>query len=183
MNWQIIRQLNRSCNFKWLRNQAFYSTRRIFKNSEIPHDLIKVVFNGEIKAMKLKEAIGSIDQKTHDLILVDSMQTPPICKVVSKKDQYDAKKTKKTHQKTVLKELEINTHIGEGDLKVKLNRAIGFLGKGNNVKITLVDKGEKNIVSMMKDIVQECSDVGAVTGAATKVGKKLIFNINARAGK
>jgi len=83
-------------------------------------------------------------QVTHD-----DEPGPVVCKIIDKKEAFDAEKRKKAQQKEVRKErkvlqsvktLELNWAIDGNDLGHRLEKVGGFLGEGRKVEIVLAAK-------------------------------------------
>ena len=132
--------------------------------------------------LKLEEALSNINKKTHDLILVSEFNNIPVCKVVSKKVQFDAQK-KTVKKAPQLKELEINSNIADGDFKTKMNMATTFLSKGNNIQFTLKKNGEVKVDALMELIKETLKDLGTVQGQPKPAGRLLIFTVKANKPK
>ncbi|KAI5359031.1 Putative translation initiation factor 3 [Septoria linicola] len=128
-------------------------------NEEISARIIQLV---DPETNKLSEPVtkfdilNSLDQKTHRLVQLSPDQPGnrsfvPACKIVSKKETYEAEKRakeaakeKKRVQKVVsgegLKTLELNWAIDQNDLGHRINRIKEFLGEGRRVEVVLAAK-------------------------------------------
>jgi translation initiation factor IF-3 len=94
------------------------------------------------KALQLAEEAGT------DLVEVAPKAKPPVCRLMdygkylyklSKQDQQQKKKTKKTEVKGV----RIGISTGEHDLEVKRKQARKFLDARNLVKVVIIYKGRE----------------------------------------
>lgn len=119
----------------------------------------------------LRQALASIDRKTHRLVCVSPPPKPsedfrnwvPTCRIVSKKEQYEQDKQKqkqrvaaKKNSADNVKTLELNWAIDSNDLGHKLKRVEEFLGQGRKVEVVLAKKkGGK------KANLEECESVVA----------------------
>ncbi len=84
-----------------------------------------------------------------DLVEVAPQSDPPVCRIMDYgKYKYDLKKKQhkaKSHRHEVeMKEVRIKTpKIGRHDLEIKVNRARGFLQRGDRVQFTLRFRGRE----------------------------------------
>ena len=154
------------------------SSKKVFKNDKIPHKLVQLITEaGQNEGnIRIEDALAKVNKKTHDLILVNESGQIPVCKIVSKKLQFDlAKKVvKKAPQ---LKELVLNTSIAEGDFKTKMSMATNFLQKGNNIQFTLKRNGEIKPSELLDKIMNALINLGTVNGQPKPIGKLLTFTV------
>lgn len=94
------------------------------------------------------DVLNSLDLKTHRLVQLSNADVP-VCKIVSKKEEYAADKRKKEQQKEVraaaakersVKTLELNWAIDGNDLAHRLEKVKVFLEEGRKVEIVLAAK-------------------------------------------
>lgn len=83
-----------------------------------------------------------------DLIEIDPTATPPIVKMVDygqfKYEKEKEARKQKAHAKTVeVKGVRLSVRIGDHDLEVRRNQAIGFLKGGDKVQIEIVLRGRE----------------------------------------
>ena len=96
--------------------------------------------------MSLEEALKKAREEDKDLVEVSQNSTPPVVRIVDYKKFLfeEKKKEKKTERvKSVLKELRFSPVIAENDLKMRVERAKGFLSAGNQVKISIHFRGRE----------------------------------------
>jgi len=108
-----------------------------------------------------------------DLVEVASQATPPVCRIMDYgKYKYDlAKKERRAkaqRHETELKEVRIRTpKIDQHDLMIKVNRARGFLERGDRVQFSLrfrgrelahIDEGQK-VFQRIQEELEECGKV------------------------
>ncbi|KAK1009310.1 hypothetical protein LTR91_002960 [Friedmanniomyces endolithicus] len=125
----------------------------------------------------------------------------PVCKVVSKKEQYDLERRKKCANKERVKEgskaqsmktLELNWAIDANDLQHRLDRIGEFLSEGRRVEVVLAAKkrGRKATVQECGQVVKKIEAcVAGVEGASVmkaltgKVGAFATIMLQGRVGK
>ncbi|KAJ3183214.1 hypothetical protein HDU85_002240 [Gaertneriomyces sp. JEL0708] len=71
-------------------------------------------------AMRLSDALASFDSTTHDLHLVNANQSPPVCRIVSRKDAFDKARAKKRPEEL---DLEVKKLILKGGKKARKSLA------------------------------------------------------------
>ncbi|KAM0722566.1 hypothetical protein Q7P37_002007 [Cladosporium fusiforme] len=101
------------------------------------------------------DVLKGLDLKTHRLVQLTEPDTPgdrsfiPVCKIISKKESYEAGKQRKAQQKETkqavakmrsVKTLELNWAIDENDLGHRMDKVKGFLEEGRKVEIVLASK-------------------------------------------
>ncbi|KAK3618673.1 hypothetical protein LTR56_024498 [Elasticomyces elasticus] len=127
------------------------------------------------------DVLNSIDRKTHRLVqhspplsenasCEERMNWIPVCRVVSKKEQYEVEKRKKVQSKERMKEnlksqsvktFELNWAIDANDLQHRLDRIADFLGEGRRVEIVLAAKkrGRKATPEECQGVVKKIEGV------------------------
>ena len=129
-------------------------------------------------AQKRARAVGL------DLVEVAPQSKPPVCRIMDygkwkysqrKKEQ----KAKAKRHETELKEIRVRTpKIGEHDLMIKVNRARGFLERGDRVQFSLrfrsrelahIDVG----VDVFRGIKEQLSDVARVERDVRREGRRI----------
>ncbi|RDW88631.1 hypothetical protein BP6252_00663 [Coleophoma cylindrospora] len=119
------------------------------------------------------DILKSIDRSSYSLVTIvaGSPGVPPICKVVSMKDEYKAAKAKQKQAKNpgaTTKEVELNWAIDENDLGHRMDRVKEFLGKGYKVEVLLAKKrkGKAATLAQALGVVQRIRDtIASVEGA------------------
>ncbi|KAK0827894.1 hypothetical protein LTR73_005496 [Friedmanniomyces endolithicus] len=125
----------------------------------------------------------------------------PVCKVVSKKEQYDLERRKKAANKERVKEgskaqsmktLELNWAIDANDLQHRLDRIGEFLADGRRVEVVLAAKkrGRKATVQECGQVVKKIEEcVTGVEGASVmkaltgKMGSFATIMLQGKVGK
>lgn len=130
------------------------------------------------------DVLHSFDPKTHRLVQLSPDEPGnrtfiPVCKIVDKKESYDAEKRKLKAAKeakklsartseTGMKTVELNWAIDQNDLGHRIEKMKGFLAEGRRVEIVLASKkrGRKASLEECQGVLErlrECAD--AVEGA------------------
>jgi len=138
-----------------------------------------------IGVVSTKEAWDKAREAELDLVEVSPGAKPPVARIMDyNKYLYDQKsKAKKSKtKKTDLKEFQFGSNIGEGDLKVRIDRGREFLKEGNMVKYTVKFKGRANLhptigMTKLKIIESELSDVSKVEKEPRKMGSLLSMTL------
>lgn len=110
------------------------------------------------------DLLRRLNQTTHRLIQFDTEHEGlPVCKIVSKKDEYEKakrlKEASKERKKTLgavqsLKTLELNWAMDPNDLGHRLDKIVEFLTEGKRVEIILASKKRGR-----KATPEECEEV------------------------
>ena len=128
------------------------------------------------------DVLNTLDRKEYRLVQVDTDDpgtgaSIPICKIVSKKEQFQQDRRKKKAQKEQAKKssvesstktLELNWAIDQNDLGHRLDRMAEFLGEGRKVEIILAAKkrGRKATTVECQEVLKRIrSTVDQVVGA------------------
>ena len=114
---------------------------------------------------KLSDAQKKADEVNLDLVEV----YPGVCKLMDYgRWKYQQAKKSKQPKPPRVKEVNINTTVGENDLLVKINRTQKFLKKGNPVRVVIHQKARNinTVVSSVYDRVVE------VLGKPTEVSRE-----------
>ena len=98
--------------------------------------------------MSRKEALNKADEYELDLVIISDKGEIAVAKIIDYgKFKYERKKKEseaKRNQKQVeTKEVRLRPNIGQHDLDVKIRAAIGFINKGNRVKVSLSYRGRE----------------------------------------
>ena len=107
-----------------------------------------------------------------DLVLLAAQSEPPVCKIMdygkyrferAKKE----KEAKKNQQVVDIKEIQLSVRIDTNDFNTKVNRARGFLQRGDKVKVVVRFRGRQMThqqlgQDLLTQFKEACSDVGVV---------------------
>ncbi len=129
--------------------------------------------------MKTLDAIRLANEKRLDLVEVSKGTEESVCRIQDyNKFLYEqnskAKKTKA--KKSELKEFVFGPHIGEGDLKIRIDRGREFIQEGNIVKYTIKFRGREMAypeigLTKLKIVESELSDIARPEGSLRTIGK------------
>jgi translation initiation factor IF-3 len=135
-------------------------------NEEITAPMIQLV-NPETDALDdpvtRYDILNTLDLKTHRLVQLTEDKPYPVCKIVSKKEEYAAEKRRKEQQKEIkqaaakersVKTLELNWAIDGNDLAHRLEKVRTFLEEGRRVEVVLAAKKRGRKASR-----EECEEV------------------------
>jgi translation initiation factor IF-3 len=124
----------------------------------------------QLGIMEVRRARELAEERGLDLVEVSPDAKPPVCKVLDygKYRFEQAKKIKesKKKQKIVLtKEIRLRPKIEEHDFNTKMKQTIGFLQKGNKVKVSVRFRGrEQSHTDLGRDVldrlIRDVSEVG-----------------------
>lgn len=133
--------------------------------------------------MDTRKALQLAEEQDLDVVVITENANPPVAKIVDFNKFLYAERKKQSEAKgkskqTELKELRLSTTISEGDIKQRVNRAMGFLKEGNIVRVSLTMKGRQ---VMFPQVAQEkltqfiklMEPVAKIEGEPKKVGNTL----------
>ena len=124
--------------------------KQIRINNQIRSKDVRVIGpnSEQLGVVTIQRALELSDEYGLDLVEVAPTATPPVCRIIDfSKYKYDQEKkerrVRKSQHVTHLKQIRIKPHIGDHDLKIKMNQAIAFLSKKDKVKINLMFSGRE----------------------------------------
>ena len=137
-----------------MRRRGFFRrdapTRQVQINHHIRVSPIRLVDenNEQIGVVETTEALRRAEVAELDLVMVSAQSDPPVCRIMDYgKWMYEQKKKEakaKSHsKKNELKEVRLRPGTGEHDLKIKTDRARGFLADGSKVQFTILFRGRQ----------------------------------------
>jgi translation initiation factor IF-3 len=117
----------------------------------------------QLGIMPTETALALAMEAGMDLVEVAPNSRPPVCRVMDYgKFKYDKKKrSKKKPHVTKVKEVRFRPKTDEHDYEFKVKRALGFLGEGHRVVVTVLfrgremafrDRGKKILERLTKDL-------------------------------
>jgi translation initiation factor IF-3 len=145
------------------------------RNDRIRVSPVRLIDENEEQAgvVPLSEAQAMAREAGLDLVEVVPTATPPVCRILDYgKYKYDlakkARQAKAHRHETELKEVRIRTpKIDKHDLMIKVERARGFLLRGDRVQFSLrfrgrelahIDEGQR-IFGLIEEALQDCGKV------------------------
>lgn len=117
--------------------------------------------NKHIGIMSLDDALKLAAEQEKDLVEINPATNPPVAKIMEygqyKYQQEKQERLRRVKQKEVLlKGIRLSARIGVGDLEMRRNQAIGFMSKGNNVKIEIILRGrEKGHTDIARTVIKD----------------------------
>ena len=142
-------------------------------NEDITSETVRLVGeSGEPVIVSTTEALALAREKELDLVEVSANQELPVVKIIDyskyKFDQVKKAKEAKKKQKVIhVKEIKMRPAIDDNDFTHKVNRAKGFLEKGDKVKFTLMFRGREmvhpelgfQVMAKIQEVLQEIAVV------------------------
>lgn len=134
--------------------------------------------------MSRREAQRKAEIMGLDLVEVSPNAEPPVVKVMDYgKFQFDEKKTKKKQKVQKIKEIKLRPVTDDGDYQVKLRNLIGFLERGDKVKVTIRFKGReithKDLGSrLLERIKADIGSVGTIDQEPKLEGRQMVMIIS-----
>ncbi len=98
--------------------------------------------------LKTAEAIAIANEREYDLVEVSPKENPPVCKFLDfgafKYQKDKEQRQQKAHAKKVeVKGIRLSVKMGEHDLEVRREQALGFLKEGQKLKIEIILRGRE----------------------------------------
>ena len=117
----------------------------------------------QLGIMPTEDAMAMALEAGMDLVEVAPNSRPPVCRIMDYgKFKYDKKKrSKKKPHVTKVKEVRFRPKTDEHDYEFKVKRALGFLGEGHRVVVSVLfrgremafrDRGRKILEKLVKDL-------------------------------
>lgn len=156
---------------------------RVNRQIRVPKVRVITEDGDQLGVLSTYDALQKAKDMGLDLVEVSPNADPPVCKIIDHgKYQYQKSKKEKTQKKGSvagkLKEVKVKPNIDTHDLNVKINRARGFLEKGNKVKFTCMFRGREIVFvdngKMVLDKISEAlSDVSSRDTMPKMLGRTL----------
>jgi len=98
--------------------------------------------------VNIRKALEIAEVKGLDLVEISPAAKPPVCKILDYgkyrfKQAKKIKESKKKQKVIITKEIRLRPKIEEHDYNTKLRQAIGFLEKGNKIKVSIRFRGRE----------------------------------------
>jgi translation initiation factor IF-3 len=137
--------------------------------------------------MPLWQAIELAQSEGMSVVEINGQASPPICRIMDYgKFVFQQKKNKKTQKKAPkLKEIKLRPVTDEADFQVKLRNLIGFLEKGDKVKVTLKFRGREIAHQQLADalfqrIVDATASLANIDSPAKLEGRQMAMMLAAK---
>lgn len=128
-----------------------------------------------------REALKLAEQASLDLVVVSEGKDVPVAKIMDYgKHQYQQKKRQRQNSnKPTMKEVKLRPNVGESDYSLRIQRAIEWLDKGNQVKFQIRLRGREHqhrdrAAELLERVVQ---DLGEAAKVQTLDRRSLILQV------
>jgi translation initiation factor IF-3 len=124
--------------------------------------------------MDTRDAVNIAEEVGLDLVVVSEGKETPVAKILDYgKHQYQQKKRQKQSSKPTMKEVKLRPNVDDSDYGIRIQRAIGWLDKGNHVKFQIRLRGREHqhrdrARELLERIVQDLKDVAKVQSLDTR---------------
>ncbi len=114
------------------------------------------------------EALRIAESADLDLVVVSEDKDIPVAKILNYgKHQYQQKKRQHSSSRTIVKEVRLRPNIGESDYRLRIDRAVEWLGKGDSVKFQVRLRGREHqnrerATDLLDRIVSDLAQAGKV---------------------
>lgn len=150
-------------------------------NRQIRAPRIRLVFEDINEIMTLGQALAFASERDLDLVQFGSGDCPTCRLIDYNKYKYHEEKKRKSEQssKHCLKEIQLRPSISANDLQVKSRHIIGFLEKGNDVRVRIKLRGREKansdqhglfLVKFAESFQQYAKVDGKMTAGGVPVG-------------
>jgi len=131
------------------------------------------------------DALRRAEEKGLDLVEVQPMARPPVCKIMDYgKFKYEQKRKaselKKKQTVVEVKEVKFRPKTGEHDYQTKLRHLREFLQEGNKARVTIMFRGREIVHpeighDILKRVTEAIADIGQVELTARMEGKQMFM--------
>lgn len=102
----------------------------------------------QVGVVKAREALQAAEEQGLDLVEISPNAKPPVCRIMDygkyKFEQSKRQAAQKKKQKLIhVKEVKFRPVTDQGDYLVKLRKIVGFLERGDKVKVSLRFRGRE----------------------------------------
>jgi translation initiation factor IF-3 len=139
----------------------------------------------QLGVLPIEAALERAQAEGLDLVEVNPMAKPPVCKIMDYgKFKYEEKKkaseAKKKQVVVHLKEVKLRPKTEEHDYEFKVRNIKRFLEEGNKSRVTIMFRGReithKNLgQQILEDVIQDCKEVGMVEMAPRMEGRQMFM--------
>lgn len=152
-------------------------------NEHIYSKEVRLISEDGSGVFPILEALKIAKEQELDLVEVDSVSRPPVCRILSyKKFLYEQKKKKKQfrEKKRIIKEIRFGLQTSSHDLEFKIKSAEKFLKSKERVKVSLFFKGRTILhkgkgEEMINIFVDHLSSFGRIEQAIKTEGKRMFL--------
>ena len=139
----------------------------------------------QLGILPTEDALRRAEEKGLDLVEVQPMARPPVCKIMDYgKFKYEQKRKaselKKKQTVVEVKEVKFRPKTGEHDYQTKLRHLREFLQEGNKARVTIMFRGREIVHpeighDILKRVTEAISDIGQVELTARMEGKQMFM--------
>ncbi|MDD6264775.1 MAG: translation initiation factor IF-3 [Clostridia bacterium] len=137
----------------------------------------------QLGVMEFSKALDRAYDAGYDLVLIAASAEPPVCRIMDYgKYRFERNKKEKEQRKKQqvvdIKEIQLSCRIDTNDFNTKVNRARGFLERGDKVKVVVRFKGRQMShqqigQELLEKFRDACQDISAVDKAPILEGRLL----------
>lgn len=115
-----------------------------------------------------REALQIAEEVGVDLVVVSEGKDVPVAKILDYgKFQYQQNKRQRQSSKPTVKEVKLRPNVGESDYKLRIERAVQWLGKGDSVKFMINLRGREHqhrdrAGELLDRVIADLGDAGKV---------------------
>ncbi|HEY9735878.1 MAG TPA: translation initiation factor IF-3 [Trichocoleus sp.] len=115
-----------------------------------------------------REALQIAEEVGLDLVVVSEGKDVPVAKILDYgKFQYQQNKRQRQSSKPTVKEVKLRPNVGESDYKLRIDRAVQWLGKGDSVKFMINLRGREHqhrerAAELLDRVITDLGDAGKV---------------------
>jgi translation initiation factor IF-3 len=131
------------------------------------------------------DALRRAEEKGLDLVEVQPMSRPPVCKIMDYgKFKYEQKRKaselKKKQTVVEVKEVKFRPKTGQHDFDTKVRHLREFIEEGNKARVTIMFRGREIVhpeigQEILKKVAEAISDIGQVELGARMEGKQMFM--------
>ncbi|MCA9369710.1 MAG: translation initiation factor IF-3 [Pseudomonadales bacterium] len=161
----------------------------VVANHRIRFPTVRVVSDtgDALGVLPIAEALSAAQDAGKDLVLVTDQAKPPVVKIIDLakykyQQQQKAAESRKKSKSQDIKEVRFTPFMGEGDYQSRLKKVIGFLQKGDKVRLSLLFKGraitKKEFgYEVFDKVIAQTDDIATVEIEPKLMGKKLLAQL------
>lgn len=139
----------------------------------------------QLGVLTIEAALEQANQLGMDLVEVNPMAKPPVCKIMDYgRFKYEEKKraseAKKKQVVVHLKEVKMRPKTEEHDYEFKVRNVKRFLEEGNKARITIMFRGREIThkelgQALLEDVVKDVKEVGVVEQVPRMEGRQMFM--------
>ena len=139
----------------------------------------------QLGVLTIEAALEQANQFGMDLVEVNPMAKPPVCKIMDYgRFKYEEKKraseAKKKQVVVHLKEVKMRPKTEEHDYEFKVRNVKRFLEEGNKARITIMFRGREIThkelgQSLLEDVIKDVKEVGVVEQVPRMEGRQMFM--------